>query len=171
MQCSMGSAQATLPFRRVMRMGLWSGRVWWRCAGVRVVPDGRVGRYAGFRNVTARVRDGVARDGGRLRVARRRAGRKSSGDGKERDAYAVDLDPAEGIVVLCLVSLSYAAPGGVVSAVLARREVDGKQQRERSLVSTSNDDCGRVAWSGLRVGMGLAQGAVTPRDLCVRAAA
>lgn len=100
---------------------------------MRVVPDGRVGRYPGFRNVTARVRDGVARDGGRLRVARRRAGRKSSGDGKERDAYAVDLDPAEGIVVLCLGSLSYAAPGGVVSAVLARREVDGKQQRERSL--------------------------------------
>jgi hypothetical protein len=118
---------------------------------VRVVPDGRVGRYPGFRNVTARVRDGVARDGGRLRVARRRAGRKSSGYGKEGDAYAADLDPAEGIVVLCLASLSYAAPGGVVSAVLARREVDGKQQRERSLspraMTTVAESLGRVcAW-------------------------
>ena len=53
--------------------------------------------------------------------------------GKETDAHAVDGDPVVRIVVLCLGSLSYAAPGGVVSAVLARREVDGKQQRERSL--------------------------------------
>jgi hypothetical protein len=115
------------------------------------VPDGRVGRYPGFRNVTARVRGGVSRDGGRLRVARRRAGRKASGYGKERDAYAVDLDPAVGIVVLCLVSLSYAAPGGVVSAVLARREVRGKQQRERE-VSTRAISRLRRWQSALRVG-------------------
>lgn len=66
---------------------------------------------AGLRNVTARVRGGVARDGGRLRGACRWCRAASRRYGCRRNAHAVDGDAAAGmagVVVLCLVSLSYA---------------------------------------------------------------
>jgi hypothetical protein len=89
------------------------------------VPDGRVGGLSRLRNVTARVQ---VDSGGWLRGrACEYARRNLRRDGKERNAHVRDRDLRRPLaVVLCL-----SCAGCLVC--LARREANGRTQRERTL--------------------------------------
>jgi hypothetical protein len=120
MQCSIGPAQATLPFSvdDAACISLEECEApGCQMVGSAVCP--------GCRNVTARRARWLRRESpGRVQLSRQNLGR----DGKETDAHAVDRDLRLLIVVLCL---SCAGPGGVVCRS-GEAGNDGKRRRERN---------------------------------------